>query len=313
MSDQVNSTDERTSTRTTSVVDRRNVLKGIGAVGLGSAFVGLGQAKPDHANGGQGASEVPIGSQLFTYGFGTYSVSELIHHHAEAGYDVFEPFTLDDEDAIAAAMEETGVEMSSAHASLDDALNSPDEMAETYSQFGNPALIQASTPEDIWTDEDAIIEYAETINEAADNMAERGFEFGVHNHEHEFVEVDGRDELGYEIFAQEVNDNVHLQVDVAWAWAGGANPVELINRYSNNVESLHMKDAVMTDDGAELVEIGEGDVPLEALANVARTAADVDYLLYEYDLAPNPIESLYNGAEYLEIWNGPSDRGRNRN
>lgn len=92
------------------------------------------------------------------------------------------------------------------------------------------------------------------------------------------------------------------------AWAGGANPVKLINRYRDNVQSLHMKDAVMTEDGAELVEIGEGDVPLKAVANVARTAADVDYLLYEYDLAPEPLESLYSGDQWLETWNGPKHR-----
>jgi len=74
-----------------------------------------------------------------------------------------------------------------------------------------------------------------------------------------------------------------------------------------------MKDAIETEDGVELVEIGEGDVPLKTVANVARTAAYVDYLLYEYDLAPNPMESLYHSAEYLETWNGLQDRDHNHN
>ena len=110
MSDYIPSSDKRTDSQP-RIRGRRNVLKTIGAVGLGTAFVRLGQTKPDHANDGQGVSEIPIGSQLFTYGFGQFSVSELIYHHAEAGYDVFEPFSLDDEDAIAAAIADTGVEM----------------------------------------------------------------------------------------------------------------------------------------------------------------------------------------------------------
>lgn len=46
-------------------------------------------------------------------------------------------------------------------------------------------------------------------------------------------------------------------------------------------------------------------------ADVGRTAADVDYLIYEYDRAPNPLESLHNGADYLQTWNGPNDRNQN--
>lgn len=62
-----------------------------------------------------------------------------------------------------------------------------------------------------------------------------------------------------------------------------------------------MKD--MTADG-EFTEIGEGDVDMEAVATAAREEADVDYLIYEYDGAPSPIESMNTGADFLEDING---------
>lgn len=303
MDEQTTSRKERTGSRATAPV-RRNVLRGIGAVGLGTAFAGLGRAQPDHVNDGNGTEENPIGSQLFTYISGGFSVSELIHHHADAGYDIVEPFFIDDEDAILEALGETGIEMPTIHArGFEDDLKAA---IDTYSQFGIEALVIPSGGD--WSSEESIVEWAETVNELADEVVELSegeMTVGFHNHAGEFEAVDG---TGYDIFAEHVNENVHLQVDVAWAWVGGADPVEVVNRYRDNVRSLHMKDAVTTEDGAELVEIGDGDVPLEAVANVARTAADVDYLLYEYDRAPEPLESLYHGAEWLETWNGAEHR-----
>jgi len=95
------------NSQVTSVLNRRDTLKGISALEHGTSFVGLGQAKPtgNDDNSGHGANEVPIGSQLATYGFGEYSVSELIYEHDKANYDVFEPFFLDDKEAIGDTME----------------------------------------------------------------------------------------------------------------------------------------------------------------------------------------------------------------
>jgi len=99
---------------------------------------------------------------------------------------------------------------------------------------------------------------------------------------------------------------MHLQLDVGWVETGGANPTEYISRYKDKISSIHMKN--MEDGG--FVEIDEGDVNMKTVANVARAAADVDYLIYEYDRAPQPIESMNIGGEFLGRWNGPR-RGRN--
>jgi len=38
---------------------------------------------------------------------------------------------------------------------------------------------------------------------------------GYHDHDEEFETVGGT--IGYKIFADHINENVHLQVDIAWA------------------------------------------------------------------------------------------------
>ncbi len=287
-------------------MNRRNVLKGLGAVGLGSSISGLAQAQgrgnsKDRSQGGQ--AEIPISTQFWTYNNSDLSVAELIYESANAGYDAVEPFYIDDEEAVATALEETGLELSSAHVGIEQLEDDFEETIETYSQFGADALIHAYKGGGTWESKESIIEWAERVNEVADRVAEAGMEFGYHNHDQEFQTIDGR--YGFDIFAEHVNDNVHLQLDVGWALVGGADPVAVLNRHSDEIRSLHMKD--MTEDGG-FTEIGEGDVDMKALANVARGAADVDYLIYEYDGAPEPVESLYTGAEFLERWNGPRHR-----
>ena len=49
---------------------------------------------------------------------------------------------------------------------------------------------------------------------------------GYHNHDHEFTsQIDGRSAL--EVFADLLDPSVQLEVDLYWATAGGADPVEL--------------------------------------------------------------------------------------
>jgi len=94
---------------------------------------------------------------------------------------------------------------------------------------------------------------------------DHGLEFGYHNHNHEFQQLDDADETGYDVFAEAVEDHVHLQLDVGWVETGGANPTEYISRYKDKISSIHMKN--MEDGG--FVEIDEGDVNMKAVANVA--------------------------------------------
>jgi len=293
------------------------VLQGLGAVGVTSSLAGLGNAQPGRGRGRgrgkgrdngkekpqRGPGEIPISTQFWTYNNSELSVAELIYESANAGYDTVEPYYIDDEEAVATALEETGLELSSAHVGIGTLEDNFDATIDTYDEFGADALIHAYKGGGTWESEDTIVEWAERVNEMADRVAEEGMEFGYHNHDQEFQTFDGR--FGFDIFAEHVNDNVHLQLDVGWALVGGADPVALLNRHRDKIGSLHMKD--MTADG-EFTEIGEGDVNMNALANVARKNTDVDYLIYEYDGAPEPMDSLYYGAQYLERANGPTDR-----
>ncbi|WP_123623602.1 sugar phosphate isomerase/epimerase [Halorubrum sp. CSM-61] len=302
MSNSTQSDAEETSSNETLSTNRRRVLQGIGATGVvgvaGASSVQARQPPLDNASIHGEEDEIAIGNQFWTYNENSdMSVAELIRESADAGYDMVEPFQFDDNEAISTALEEADIEMGSAHVGVGQ-LEDNDELIQTMSDFGVNHLVHAYQGPDTFSDEDALEEFAGRLNDVADTLAEEDILYGYHNHNHEFEETIG-DTPAFDVFVENLNDNVHLQIDAGWVLTGGYDPINYIQKYSDRTFSIHMKN--MAD--GEFYEIDEGDVSMEAVATVARNAAEVDYLIYEYDAAPEPMESLQTGAEWLERLN----------
>jgi len=296
---------EEASSNATPSTNRRRVLQGIGAAGVvgvaGSSSVQAEQLSPDTASIHGDEDEIAIGTQFWTYNANSNkSNAELIHEAADAGYDMVEPFTgLDNVDSISTALEETGIEMGSAHVGVGSLEgDGSDEMIQMLSDYGVNHLVHAYQGPDTFSEESSIEEFAGRVNAVADKLAEEDIMYGYHNHAHEFTETIG-DTPSYDIFVENLNDNAHLQIDAGWVLTGGEDPIEYIDKYSDKVFSIHMKN--MAD--GEFYEIDEGAVSMEAVATVARNAADVDYLIYEYDAAPQPMASMKIGAAWLQRMN----------
>jgi sugar phosphate isomerase/epimerase len=309
-----NSTGNASSTRP----NRRRVLQGIGAAGAAIAVGAGGSAAteiPESRTGGSIANdahpeldddEIPTSAQFWSFNNADMSVAELIQACADAGYHSVEPYELDDEDAIATALDETDVVMGSAHVGsiVSDIENDPAAVADTYSQFGDPVLIDPIEDDIDWTTRSEVESFADRMNSAAADLADEGLTLGYHNHDHEFQTV-GDGTVAYDVFAENLSGDVHLQIDAGWVRAGGEDPIQYIIDYASQVGSIHMKN-VMNGDPAE---IDEGIVGMRGVATAARRAAGVDYLIYEYDNAPNPMESMETGADWLNKLNGPWEPG----
>lgn len=303
-------TEDASSTRS----GRRRVLRGIGVTGAAVTIGAGGQAAaadPGSRSGEDvvsdnhtdlGADEIPTSAQFWSFTNSDKSVAELIRACDEAGYHSVEPYQLDDEDAIATALDETDVVMGSAHVGsiVSDVENDPAAVADTYSQFGDPVLINPIEDDIDWTSRAAVEGFADRMNAAATDLADEGLTLGYHNHDHEFQTV-GDGTVAYDVFAEALDDDVHLQLDVGWVRTGGADPIQYVIDYADRIGSIHMKNML---DG-DFTEIDEGIVGMRGVATAARRAADVDYLIYEYDQAPNPMESLNTGADWLNRLNGP--------
>lgn len=295
-------------------VNRRQVLQGIGAASVGIAITSgsvsaQGEAWQAGATAAQETDEdVPISTQFYSYRSTDLSIPELIQEAADVGYDAFEPYSVGvdtDVGPILEAMDDTGLEMSSAHISISAIENNTEEMANTFSQFGTPTLIDPGAGPDDWSDEAAVIDFAERCNASADLLADHDLEFGHHNHDAEFAEIG--DTTGYDVFAENLDDQVQIQLDAGWALVAGRDPISFVAEHPTTVRSIHAKN--MTVDPQEFTDIDEGDVNMRAVATAFRNAGNTDYLVFEHDDPENPLESMRIGAYWLEKLNQPWQPG----
>ena len=85
---------------------------------------------------------------------------------------------------------------------------------------------------------------------------------------------------------------VAAEVDVLWAYDGGADPVALLNKYGARIAMLHMKDGknVAAPADATPVPFGTGEINFTPVINAAKNR--VHYYIYEQD---PPIDILFGG------------------
>ena len=83
-------------------------------------------------------------------------------------------------------------------------------------------------------------ENAARLNELGRMVRAAGMQFAYHNHPMEFDFYDGK--RGFDVLLAGTDPAlVKLELDVAWAVAGGADPVDLLRRHRDRIRMIHVK------------------------------------------------------------------------
>lgn len=133
-------------------------------------------------------------------------------------------------------------------------------------------------PED-WKDLDRVKALAETLNSRAQAASGAGIRVGYHNHHFELLaQHDGRSAL--EVFADELDPQVILEIDTYWAAVSGTDVAALLGRLGERVQLLHLKDGDLSEDPAAQLPLGTGRMPLSETLEAGK---DVVYGVIEFD------------------------------
>src|SRR5580704_10524559 len=124
-------------------------------------------------------------------------------------------------------------------------------------------------------------EVAEELNSAADRLEGSGLKAGYHNHELEFLPVDGVRPM--EILAKSTKPSVMLQLDVGTCLAAGADPVAWIRANPGRIRSLHCKDWSPEAGKGYSVLFGEGVADWKAIFAAAASVGGAEYYLMEQE------------------------------
>jgi len=161
------------------------------------------------------------------------------------------------------------------------------KMADDHAELGVKYCVQP------WVNEpDRTIEsYKKMVgdwNQVGKIMKETGIQFGYHNHNFEFKNIDGIVPY-YDIYMKELDPNyVTMEIDLFWVTKAGQDPIEMFKKYPGRFQLFHLKDMhtkqppffdVIKDD---VCEVGAGVIDFKAIL-AAKDIAGMKYFFVEDD------------------------------
>ncbi|WP_207592239.1 TIM barrel protein [Halomontanus rarus] len=213
----------------------------------------------------------------------------------EAGFDGVEFAGIDgDVEDVGAALEEGGVVAPSAHVGLDALEDDLSGTVDTYRSLGVADLVVPYLPPEAFDSREAVEETADRLSAVADEL-EDDLTLHYHNHDHEFVDVDGRPAIEHLI---DLTDDLEIEPDLGWVGVAGYDPVDFLERHADRISLVHVKDY---EEGGQPVEGGTGDLDIEAVADVAAENG-MEWLIYEHEERQDSYETARNGVDYLEAY-----------
>ncbi|MDD4425099.1 MAG: sugar phosphate isomerase/epimerase, partial [Mariniphaga sp.] len=194
-----------------------------------------------------------------------------------------------------------GMDIVSSHTQVEAegiTIDNAKKMADDHAELGVKYCVQP------WiNDEDRNIEtYKKMIadwNEVGRIMKNVGIQFGYHNHNFEFANIDGIVPY-YDIFMVEMDpDLITMEIDTYWATKAGQDVVEMFKKFPGRFQLFHFKD--MTDKSApffdvikdDITSVGSGLIDFKRIYE-AREIAGMKYLFVEDDNQGNgkPFEGI---------------------
>jgi len=143
-------------------------------------------------------------------------------------------------------------------------------------------------------------------NEVGQIMKEVGIQFGYHNHNFEFDNLDGVIPY-FDLLLPELDpDLITMELDLYWTIKAGQDPVEMFKKYPGRFQLFHLKD--MNDDNGpyfdivkdDITAVGSGLIDFKRIFKAKETAG-VKYSFVEDDNQGNgkPFEGIDTSIKNL--------------
>jgi sugar phosphate isomerase/epimerase len=205
---------------------------------------------------------------------------------------------------LRAGLDAAGLTVSAAHVAVPDTVA---ELAEECAIVGadtvfvpHPKLVPGFDAE-TFGDIGRVDAFADALGSLAREAADFGLRVGYHNHWFEWTQLpDGR--TGYDRFWSRTGDELLAEIDVYWAVAAGADPVQVLAELGDRVVAVHVKDGPATQ-GEPQTPLGTGAVDVQA----ALKGTQIPWHVMEIDLTElDRYELLGANARFL-VETGLSD------
>lgn len=198
---------------------------------------------------------------------------------------------------VRALLDSLGLEAPSAHVPLRDIRENLPRAIETAKTVGHRYLICPYLMENERKTLDQYREYAALFNKAGEECSKAGIQFGYHNHDFEFMPIEGK--MPFELLLAETNRKlVKIELDLYWTVKAGQKPIEFMKKHPGRFVAFHVKDMDASERGF-FTEVGRGVINFREIFQAGRKAG-VELFIVEQDQTPgSPFDSLKVSYDYL--------------
>ncbi len=279
-------------------MDRRTLLGALAATTLGLV-------RPDRLLSAMPPSPTPaaidrFGLQLYSLrGLMAQSVEKTLASVAELGYREveFAGYFNRPPRSLRQLLDRNKLAAVAAHTDMGTLRNRWLLALDEAAEIGHKYLIVPSLPTADRNTLDAVKRTAETLNKAGQEAAKYKITVGFHNHAEEFREIDGR--RIYDVLLEETDPKrVVMELDVYWAYKGGADPLEYFAKWPGRFPLIHAKDIGPMPEG-RMRNVGEGTIRWTELLGQYKKAG-LKHIIVEHDQPANPLADVGASITYLK-------------
>ncbi|HLO60775.1 MAG TPA: sugar phosphate isomerase/epimerase [Bacteroidales bacterium] len=194
-------------------------------------------------------------------------------------------------DAFKKLVNDLGMEILSSHTQVEAqgiTLDNAKYMAEDHAKLGVKYCIQPWVVAEART-VDSYKKMVQDWNQVGKIMKENGIQFGYHNHNFEFANLNGVVPYFDIIMPGLDKDLVTMELDLFWVNKAGQDPVDLFKKYPGRFQLWHMKDMFTkeapkftTDGETDFAPVGAGVIDFKRIL-AAKDTAGMKYMIVEQD------------------------------
>ncbi len=240
-----------------------------------------------------------IGAQLYTlrdYEKDLDSFADTLSKVADIGYEYVQisGTCAFEADWMKAQLEKNGLKAPLTHTDRDKIAASTAEVIADHKVFGADYIGIGWYP----LLEKGTREFIDTFKPAAEKISKAGLFLSYHNHDFEFAKGESGRLMFDEILDAFTPEELKITLDTFWVQAGGANPMEWLDKLKGRTPCVHLKDMTY---GKRMEVVGEGNMNFERITKVC-VDNGVEYAFVEQDNCngEDPFACLKRSYEYLK-------------
>lgn len=156
---------------------------------------------------------------------------------------------------------------------------------------------------------DDLKRYMEVFNKCGELCKKSGMKFGYHNHDFEFSQkLDGV--LVYDLILQNTDPAlVTQQIDIGNMYHVGGMAIDIIKKYPNRFELMHVKDEIKSEKGEmggnyESTILGKGVVPVKQIVDLAKEKGGTIHFIVEQESyqGKEPLDCVKEDLAIMKGW-----------